>query len=395
MLNTLTQHARNVITLADEESRRLGHEYVGTEHILLALLREPSYAGSGALARLGVSADAVREEVEKLVHRGPGQQAAGELAMLPLTPRAQRAIQTAAEEAANVSLSVAGPEHLLIGLIRDPDGVAGCVMRGMGLDVNRVRAESLRVRLRQMQIVERAVRPVRASVKRKRQMREELLVHLTAICDEEQQSGSPDVLAALDAAARRFGDPAELARELQASVPWSERFAYRVERWLGWRAPESVLRMMLRTSFISLAILAVAVGVPMLASVLIAPGGGRDASYLLRVFLALVLLTPVTQFAVGWCYYRTRDSLFGAFGTRRSLAAATLWSLAGGLAVFAAAIGFVAGLEGGAMRLMDTLWVASFSGIAMSVICALLARSRGPVEIRDATWQLLPVGTAS
>src|SRR4051794_28769424 len=210
MFKTLTEQARRVLTLAGEESRRLGHEYIGTEHILLALVADPSHAGAGLLATLGLNSDAVREEISKLVHRGPAQQLAGEPAPLPLTPRAARAIQIASDEAANVSLSLAGPEHLLIGLIDEPHGVAGRVMRNLGLDVGRVRAESLRIRYRQMQIVERAVRPVHVSVKRKRRMREELLAHLTTICEDEQRGGTIDPIAALDAAARRFGDPAEL-----------------------------------------------------------------------------------------------------------------------------------------------------------------------------------------
>jgi hypothetical protein len=395
MLDMLTQQARDVMSLADEESRRLGHEYVGTEHLLLALVQDPPHAGFGLPARLGLTAGAVRAEVESLVHRGPQRPAADGPAKLPLTPRARRAVRCASDEAATVSLALAGPEHLLIGLMRDPDGVAGRVMRSLGLDEDRVRAEGLMVRLRQMQIVERAVRPVHATAKRKRQVREELLAHLTAICEEEQQAGSADALVALEAATGRFGDPAELARELQASVPFSERFAYRVERWLGWRAPESVARMLARTSFISFAILLVFTGVPMLGGIVLSRRGDPRGAVALRLFLSLVLLTPAAQFALGWCYYKARDALFGAFGARRSAAAAALWSLAGGLAVFAAAIGFVAGIEGGAMRITDTLWVALSSGIVMAVTCALLARGRGPGEIRDTTWSLLSVDTAS
>src|SRR4051812_25528438 len=104
MFNTLTQQAREVMRLAGEESCALGHEYIGTEHILLALLLEPAYGGSGALARLGLNAAAVRERVANLVQRGPGPEDPDSPATRPLTPRAARAIRTASDEAANVGL---------------------------------------------------------------------------------------------------------------------------------------------------------------------------------------------------------------------------------------------------------------------------------------------------
>jgi ATP-dependent Clp protease ATP-binding subunit ClpC len=385
------------MTLAAEESRRLRHEYVGTEHILLALTREASFATSGVPARLGLNADAVRARVLDLVQRGPleQQQASDRPAELPLTPRAARAIQTASDEAASVSLPLAGPEHLLIGLIRDPDGVAGRVMRDMGLDEGRVRAECLLVRLRQMQIVERCVRPVRAGTKRKRRMREELLAHLTAICEEEQQGKSIDALAALDAAARRFGDPAELARELQASVPRSERIDAAIEYWLGWRAPETVLRMLLRTSLLSFCVFATFGVVALLVNFLTSRNDANDVAVVLRVLLSIALLCPVAQFGFGWCYYKARDSLWGAFGARRSLAMATAWSLATAVVVLACGLGFVFGVEGSLARVIDSLPGISAGAVGAAITCALLARFRGHIEIRDAMWGLLPVNAAA
>jgi ATP-dependent Clp protease ATP-binding subunit ClpC len=384
------------MTLAAEESRRLGHEYVGTEHILLALTLEASFAKSGVPARLGVNADAVRARVLDLVHRGPleQQQASDRPAELPLTPRATRAIQTASDEAASVSLPLAGPEHLLIGLIRDPYGVAGRVLRDMGLDEGRVRAECLLVRLRQMQIVERAVRPVRASAKRKRRMREELLTHLSAICEQEQQAASIDVLAALDAAARRFGNPAELARELQASVPRSERIDAWIEYWLGWRAPESVLRMLLRTSLLSFCLLAAFGVIALLASFLVSRDNASDGVRL-RVFLSLMLLPPMAQFSVGWCYYKARDSLWGAFGAKRSPARAAAWMLATAVVVLMCGLGFVFGVEGSVARIVDSMPSICAGAIGAAMTCGLLARFRGLVEIRDAMWGLLPINTAA
>lgn len=395
MSKALTQQAREVLSLAADEARRLGHQYVGTEHVLLALTTETSFVASGVPARLGLNRDDVRKRVESLVQPDPRLQVSNDPAKVPpLTPRANRAIQLASEEAATVSLALAGPEHLLIGLIREPSGVAGVVLRELSLDEARVRSECLHVRLRQMQVVERAVRPVQATAGRKRHMREELLAHLTAVCEQEQQDGAADALAALDAAAKRFGDPAELARELQASVPRMERFNWHVERWLGWRAPETVLRMLLRSSLISFAFITICAIVSIAAGFLVS-SDGPDAARVLRVFAPLALLTPAAQFGFGWCYFKARDALWGAFGTRRSFSRANAWSVAAGVVVFLCGLGFVLGVEGPSSSLM-TVRIPSLlaAGVVAAALCALLAWTRGPAEIRDTTWSLLPVESA-
>ena len=390
MFNALTEQARTVMSLAADEARQLNHEYVGTEHILLGLLREGSSDAVGALRRLGVSVDAVRGEIEKLVQRGPNPPTA---AQLPLTPRAKRVLEFASESAADVSLPRAGPEHLLIGLLREPSGVAGMAMRNLGLELRKVCDEALKTRISQMRIVERAVRPVRASVKHKRKMREELLAHLGAIYDEELARAN-DPAVALDSATRRFGDPAELARELQASLPGSERRAYAVERWLGWRAPESVARMMARTSFISFLIIAVLVGVPVVAGIVFQ---GWDQSQLvaLRVLAAMAVLTPAAQFFHGLCYYRARNSIFGVFGARKSLLNGILWSLLAAIAVFAVGVGFVAIVEGSVARAGNSLIILSLISMFWAIVCPILVRVRGPIEIRDTLWATLQLETSS
>src|SRR5262249_56512234 len=130
------------------------------------------------------------------------------------TSRANRVVEFALEEAAVVNQAQAGPEHLLIGLIREPEGVAGQVMRNLGLSLRRVWEESLKIRLSMMKIVERAVRPIKATIKYKRKVREELLGHLSATYEEEvSRDGQP--FAALNRAADRFGDPGRLSRELE------------------------------------------------------------------------------------------------------------------------------------------------------------------------------------
>ncbi len=153
---------------------------------------------------------------------------------LPLTPRAQRVIEIARQEATNLNQREVGTEHLMVALMLEPSGVAGQALRNLGLKLHLVAPEVLKIRIAQMKIVERAVRPVQASTARKRKMREELLAHLTEIFEEELAS-TRNPAAALDAAAKRFGDPSELAGELSSALPWMERvgFHYRALVWVA------------------------------------------------------------------------------------------------------------------------------------------------------------------
>src|SRR5690242_18419006 len=112
----LTDAARRAMRLANEEARRFNHEYIGTEHVLLALLREGSGLGAKILASLGVELRMVRLEVEKIVQAGPGTVTLGQL---PQTPRVQRALAFAAEEAHALRHHFLGTEHLLLGLLRE------------------------------------------------------------------------------------------------------------------------------------------------------------------------------------------------------------------------------------------------------------------------------------
>jgi hypothetical protein len=223
-------------------------------------------------------------------------------------------------------------------------------------------------------------------------MREELLAHVAVIYDEEQALLN-DPAAALKAAAGRLGDPAELARQLQDAVPASQRRAYHVQRWLGWRPPESVARMMTRSAIVSFVVVAVVMGAPVFGAILY---GGWDPTraVAVRVFAALLVLTPAAQFALGMCYYRMRDSLFGAFGARRSLRNAVLWGLLAGVVVLAAAMGFFTVVEGTAMRLADSMSITAFAGVTAAIM-GLLVRVCGPVEIRDTIWACMNVEATS
>src|SRR5947207_14893257 len=127
----LTAEARAVMTRAEQEARSLNHHYVGTEHILLALLHDESGAAARILKSFDVTAEKVRQEIERLVLRGPATVSDVEL---PQTPRAKRAIQMAGEIAGDLQQSLVGSEHLLIGLLRESDGVAGLALRNLGLE---------------------------------------------------------------------------------------------------------------------------------------------------------------------------------------------------------------------------------------------------------------------
>ena len=257
MVDSFSDQVRNILVAAEREARQLNHDYVGTEHLLLALVGESGGIAADVLLSLGINADAVRREIDQLVQLGVQPSL---LKSLPLTPRARQAIEFAREETRYWSHDQVGAEHLLVGLVREQDGVAGKVLQKLGLQPREIAREVLKSRIAQMKIVERAVRPVRAGTPCKRKMREELLAHLTAIYEQEY-SRLDNSEAALNAAVRRFGDPAELARELEAALPYHERLSHLMERWFAWRAPESVFRYSLRLARQSFYVLGVVLGV--------------------------------------------------------------------------------------------------------------------------------------
>ncbi len=138
MFNRFTERARKVIILAKEEARRFNHDYIGTEHILLGLVREGEGVAAAVLEKMGVSLENIRLEIEKLVQPGPTTQIIGDL---PFTPRAKKALELAAEEARSLGHNYIGTEHLLLGLIREGEGIASQVLLNLGLDLNTVRNE--------------------------------------------------------------------------------------------------------------------------------------------------------------------------------------------------------------------------------------------------------------
>ena len=140
MFERFTDRARKVMALANQEAQRFNHEYIGTEHILLGLVKEGSGVRANVLKNLGVDLRKVRLEVEKLVKSGPEMVTMGKL---PQTPRAKRVIEYAIEEARNLNHNYVGTEHLLLGLLREQDGVAAQVLMNLGLRLEDVREEVL------------------------------------------------------------------------------------------------------------------------------------------------------------------------------------------------------------------------------------------------------------
>lgn len=138
MFNRFTERARKVIVLAKEEARRFNHDYIGTEHLLLGLIREGEGVAAAVLQKLGLSLESIRLEVEKLVQPGPATQIQGDV---PFTPRSKKALELSAEEARALGHNYIGTEHLLLGLIREGEGVASQVLLNLGLDLGRVRSE--------------------------------------------------------------------------------------------------------------------------------------------------------------------------------------------------------------------------------------------------------------
>lgn len=140
MFERFTDRARKVMALANQEAQRFNHEYIGTEHILLGLVKEGSGVGANVLKNLEVDLRKVRLEVEKLVKRGPDMVTMGKL---PQTPRAKKVIEYAIEEARSLNHNYVGTEHLLLGLLREQDGVAAQVLMNLGLKLEDVREEVL------------------------------------------------------------------------------------------------------------------------------------------------------------------------------------------------------------------------------------------------------------
>jgi len=141
MFERFTDRARRVVVLAQEEARMLNHNYIGTEHILLGLIHEGEGVAAKALESLGISLDAVRQQAEDII--GKGQQAPS--GHIPFTPRAKKVLELSLREALQLGHNYIGTEHILLGLIREGEGVAAQVLIKLGADLNRVRQQVLQL----------------------------------------------------------------------------------------------------------------------------------------------------------------------------------------------------------------------------------------------------------
>jgi ATP-dependent Clp protease ATP-binding subunit ClpC len=141
MFERFTDRARRVVVLAQEEARMLNHNYIGTEHILLGLIREGEGVAAKALESLGISLDAVREQVQEII--GQGQNAPS--GHIPFTPRAKKVLELSLREALQLGHNYIGTEHILLGLIREGEGVAAQVLVKLGADLNRVRQQVIQL----------------------------------------------------------------------------------------------------------------------------------------------------------------------------------------------------------------------------------------------------------
>src|ERR671938_320801 len=141
LFERFTDRARRVVVLAQEEARLLNHNYIGTEHILLGLIHEGEGVAAKALESLGISLEAVRNQVEEIIGQG-GSSPSGHI---PFTPRAKKVLELSLREALQLGHNYIGTEHILLGLIREGEGVAAQVLQKLGADLNRVRQQVMQL----------------------------------------------------------------------------------------------------------------------------------------------------------------------------------------------------------------------------------------------------------
>jgi len=138
MFNRFTERARKVLVLAKEEARRFNHDYIGTEHVLLGLIREGEGVACAVLQNLGADLERLRIEIEKLISSGSTTSVLGDI---PFTPRAKKALELAAEEARSLGHNYIGTEHILLGLLREEEGLASQALFSLGIDLKKIKDE--------------------------------------------------------------------------------------------------------------------------------------------------------------------------------------------------------------------------------------------------------------
>jgi Clp amino terminal domain, pathogenicity island component/UvrB/uvrC motif len=247
MFERFTDRARRVIVLAQDEARLLNHDHIGTEHLLLGLVHEGEGVAARALESLEISLEAVRQQVEEAV--GRGQQAPG--GRIPFTPRAKKVLELSRREALQLGHNYIGTEHILLGLLREGDGVAAQVLVRLGADLSRVRQQVIRVlHGRQDKDEPRTGRGARRSPKtdqRERRLLSEILTGIESIDSHvsamlQQVGDGPDVrgLDSQIAQARRDKEAAAGAENYENAAALRDRerqlLADRAARQQEWAA---------------------------------------------------------------------------------------------------------------------------------------------------------------
>jgi ATP-dependent Clp protease ATP-binding subunit ClpC len=142
MFERFTDRARRVVVFAQDEARGLNHNWIGTEHLLLAVIREGHGIGAKALESMQISLDAARQQIESMIGRGQNPVGDGHI---PFTPRAKKVLELSLREALQLGHNYIGTEHILLGLIREGDGVAAQVLVSLGCDLNRARQQVIQL----------------------------------------------------------------------------------------------------------------------------------------------------------------------------------------------------------------------------------------------------------
>ncbi len=142
MYNRFTERARRVLALAKEEARRLGHDFVGTEHIILGILREGSGVALAVLQRMNLHADLLKEATEEITGKGSNLLSFGDISF---TPKARRVLELAMEESRNLGHSYVGTEHLLLGILREKDGIGAQILVDLGVNIDKTREEIMKI----------------------------------------------------------------------------------------------------------------------------------------------------------------------------------------------------------------------------------------------------------
>jgi ATP-dependent Clp protease ATP-binding subunit ClpC len=233
MFERFTDQARRVVVLAQEQARLLNHNYIGTEHLLLGLLREGDGVAAKALGALGISLEAVRAQVQAIV----GQGLRAPTGHIPFTPRAKKVMELSLREALQLGHSSIDTEHLLLGIFREGEGVAAQVLAGLGADDAQVRGQVVRLLSGEGEPAGPRTQQVRLTVPEDLLAYEEQIAQVRRQTEAATEAGDVEGAAALrDRERQLLADRARREREWLATVDVVEenlRLHREVERLRG------------------------------------------------------------------------------------------------------------------------------------------------------------------